>query len=48
MTGFLDAVATIRLYADAIGLVLLPVGFGLAGWFAWKAQKRERERRGFW
>lgn len=48
MTDFLDAVATLRLYADAIGLALLPLGFGLAGWFLWKARKREHERRGLW
>lgn len=48
MTRLLEAVASLRLYADEIGLALLLLGFGLAGWFAWKARRSDRRRRGIW
>lgn len=41
MTPLLDHVAAFRLYADAIGLALLPLGLGLAGWFWIRAEMRE-------
>lgn len=48
MSDFLDFAASFRLYADAVGLALLPLGFELAGWFGWRARQRARRRREIW
>ncbi len=41
MSSFLDFVASFRLWADAVGLALLPLGFGLALWYWLRAEMKE-------
>lgn len=41
MSDLLDFAAKLRLYADAVGLMLLPIGAALAIWF-WRKQREAK------